>query len=195
MDNSLTKSDLIESLARNQNHLALRDVELAVKSLLEKMSQELASGERIEIRGFGSFSLHFRPARMGRNPKSGDAVALRGKYVPHFKPGKELRERVDFINTDPSKVGQSRKQMEERLAKQAQTRPPHQDYLQQPDHSRIGNNFASKSESPPHNPRANGLSSERMSDKALERGVTGRGVEPGTYADRPLTDGKRSSDS
>lgn len=95
MDNSLTKSDLIESLAGNQSHLAPKDVELAVKSLLEKMSKELAGGERIEIRGFGSFSLHFRGARMGRNPKSGDAVALRGKHVPHFKPGKELRERVN----------------------------------------------------------------------------------------------------
>jgi len=94
-DNSLTKSDLIDSLARNQSHLAPKDVELAVKSILEKMSQELASGERIEIRGFGSFSLHFREARIGRNPKSGDAVALRGKHVPHFKPGKELRERVN----------------------------------------------------------------------------------------------------
>lgn len=94
-DKSLTKSDLIETLARNQSHLAHRDVELAVKGLLEKMSQELASGERIEIRGFGSFSLHFRAARIGRNPKSGDAVALSGKYVPHFKPGKELRERVN----------------------------------------------------------------------------------------------------
>ncbi len=100
-DNSLTKSDLIESLARNQSHLALKDVELAVKGLLEKMSQELAGGERIEIRGFGSFSLHFRAARMGRNPKSGDAVALRGKYVPHFKPGKELRERVNLLGDDP----------------------------------------------------------------------------------------------
>lgn len=94
-DTSLTKSDLIESLSRNQRHLERRDVELAVKGLLEKMSQELASGNRIEIRGFGSFSLHFRAARMGRNPKSGDAVPLRGKYVPHFKPGKELRERVN----------------------------------------------------------------------------------------------------
>jgi len=94
-DNSLTKSDLIESLSRNQRHLERRDVELAVKGLLEKMSQELAGGNRIEIRGFGSFSLHFRAARMGRNPKSGDAVPLRGKYVPHFKPGKELRERVN----------------------------------------------------------------------------------------------------
>ena len=94
-DNSLTKSDLIESLSRNQKHLERKDVELAVKGLLEKMSQELAGGNRIEIRGFGSFSLHFRAARMGRNPKSGDAVSLRGKYVPHFKPGKELRERVN----------------------------------------------------------------------------------------------------
>ena len=94
-DKSLTKSDLIDSLSRSQSHLAPKDVELAVKSLLEKMSQELAGGERIEIRGFGSFSLHFREARIGRNPKSGDAVALRGKHVPHFKPGKELRERVN----------------------------------------------------------------------------------------------------
>ncbi len=100
-DNSLTKSDLIESLSRNQNHLAPKDVELAVKGLLEKMSQELAGGSRIEIRGFGSFSLHFRAARMGRNPKSGDAVALRGKYVPHFKPGKELRERVNSAPEEP----------------------------------------------------------------------------------------------
>jgi len=74
-DNSLTKSDLIDSLARNQSHLAPKDVELAVKSILEKMSQELASGERIGIRGFGSFSLHFREARIGRNPKSGDVVS------------------------------------------------------------------------------------------------------------------------
>jgi len=94
-DRSLTKSDLIEALARNQSHLPPKDVELAVKSILEKMSAELAGGDRIEIRGFGSFSLHFREPRIGRNPKSGDAVALRGKHVPHFKPGKELRERVN----------------------------------------------------------------------------------------------------
>ena len=94
-DDSLTKSGLIESLARNQSHLPPKDVELAVKSLLERMSREMANGERIEIRGFGSFSLHFREPRIGRNPKSGDAVALRGKHVPHFKPGKELRERVN----------------------------------------------------------------------------------------------------
>lgn len=94
-ERSLTKSDLIESLSRNQSHLPPKDVESAVKNILEKMSAELASGGRIEIRGFGSFSLHFREPRIGRNPKSGDAVALRGKHVPHFKPGKELRERVN----------------------------------------------------------------------------------------------------
>lgn len=91
----MTKSELIEVIAREQSHLAYRDVELAVKCMIEQMSQALASGERIEIRGFGSFSLHFRPPRVGRNPKTGDSVQLSGKYVPHFKPGKELRERVN----------------------------------------------------------------------------------------------------
>lgn len=91
----MTKSELIESLARKQNHLAYKDVELAVKGLLEQMSQALATGNRIEIRGFGSFSLHFRPPRVGRNPKTGESVSLPGKHVPHFKPGKELRERVN----------------------------------------------------------------------------------------------------
>ncbi len=91
----MTKSELIEALSRQQKHLAYRDVELAVKGLLEQMGTALANGERIEVRGFGSFSLHFRPPRMGRNPKTGAAVALPGKYVPHFKPGKELRERVN----------------------------------------------------------------------------------------------------
>ena len=70
-------------------------VELALKQILEIMSDALSAGERIEIRGFGSFSLHFRPPRQGRNPKTGEAVALSGKYVPHFKPGKDLRERVN----------------------------------------------------------------------------------------------------
>jgi integration host factor subunit beta len=92
---AMTKSELIESLAQRQTHLAANDVELAVKSVLEQMSLSLSTGERIEIRGFGSFSLHYRPPRMGRNPKTGDSVALPGKYVPHFKPGKELRERVN----------------------------------------------------------------------------------------------------
>jgi len=91
----MTKSELIEVLAQKQPQLAYRDIELAVKTILEYMSASLSSGERIEIRGFGSFSLHFRPARSGRNPKSGEPVSLPAKYVPHFKPGKELRERVN----------------------------------------------------------------------------------------------------
>ena len=91
----MTKSELIEVLAQKQPQLAYRDIELAVKTILEYMSASLSSGERIEIRGFGSFSLHFRPARSGRNPKSGEPVLLPAKYVPHFKPGKELRERVN----------------------------------------------------------------------------------------------------
>ena len=91
----MTKSELIESLAKKQPSLALKDVELAVKCVIEKMNQALSSGERIEIRGFGSFSLHKRPPRTGRNPKTGESVDLAEKYVPHFKPGKELRDRVD----------------------------------------------------------------------------------------------------
>ena len=91
----MTKSELIELLAAEQNHLAYKDVELAVRCVLEQMSNALSSGERIEIRGFGSFSLHYRPPRIGRNPKTGESVALAGKYVPHFKPGKELRDRVN----------------------------------------------------------------------------------------------------
>jgi len=100
----MTKSELIELLARKQSQLAYKDVELAVKTMLEHMAQTLASGERIEIRSFGSFSLHYRPPRVGRNPKTGDAVSLGAKYVPHFKPGKELRERVNsaFAQDDPS---------------------------------------------------------------------------------------------
>jgi integration host factor subunit beta len=92
---SITKSELIEALASRQTHLAFADVELAVRNVIEQMSSALAGGDRIEIRGFGSFSLHYRPPRTGRNPKTGTAVALPGKYVPHFKPGKELRERVN----------------------------------------------------------------------------------------------------
>ncbi|AKJ95037.1 MULTISPECIES: integration host factor subunit beta [Thioalkalivibrio] len=91
----MTKSELIENLARKSPHLPARDVEMSVKALLERMSHALANGQRVEIRGFGSFSLHFRPPRLGRNPKTGESVALPGKHVPHFKPGKELRERVN----------------------------------------------------------------------------------------------------
>jgi len=90
----MTKSELIEALGLRQSHLKAEDVDLAVKTLLEQMSAALAHGDRIEIRGFGSFSLHYRPPRIGRNPKTGESVALPGKHVPPFKPGKELRERV-----------------------------------------------------------------------------------------------------
>lgn len=91
----MTKSEIIDILSRKQSHLSSRDVEESVKKLLEKMSESLSAGGRIEVRGFGSFSLHHRAARKGRNPKTGDQVALPPKHVPHFKPGKELRERVN----------------------------------------------------------------------------------------------------
>lgn len=91
----LTKSELIERVAQKQSQLSQKDVELAIKTMIEEMSQTLATGGRIEIRGFGSFSLHYRSPRIGRNPKTGESVDLTGKYVPHFKPGKELRDRVN----------------------------------------------------------------------------------------------------
>ncbi|PVZ71620.1 integration host factor subunit beta [Pelagibaculum spongiae] len=91
----MTKSELIERLSLKQPHLSYKDVEMSVKTLLEEMVGSLENGERIEIRGFGSFSLHYRAPRNGRNPKTGETVALDGKFVPHFKPGKELRERVN----------------------------------------------------------------------------------------------------
>ena len=96
----MTKSELIETIAARQSQLSSKDVELAVKTILEHMSHSLADGERIEIRGFGSFSLHYRPPRVGRNPKSGEPVSLPAKYVPHFKPGKQLRERVDGTDNE-----------------------------------------------------------------------------------------------
>jgi len=86
---------LIEKIAEQQPQLSLKDIELAVKAILEQMADVLATGRRIEVRGFGSFSLHYRSPRTGRNPKSGDPVRLQGKHVPHFKPGKDLRERVN----------------------------------------------------------------------------------------------------
>src|SRR5699024_4867981 len=88
-------SELIERIVDRQEHLSVRDVELAVKAMLEHMTQVLASGTRIEVRGFGSFSVNYRAPRVGRNPKTGESVELPGKYVPHFKPGKELRDRVN----------------------------------------------------------------------------------------------------
>ena len=91
----MTRSELIELMASQQTQLSAKDVELAVKLMINHMAETLAGGERIEIRGFGSFSLHYREPRRGRNPKTGDSVQLDGKHVPHFKAGKELRERVN----------------------------------------------------------------------------------------------------
>ena len=92
----MTKSELIESLCSIKIHLSSKQLEDSINVIVESMSQTLESGDRIEVRGFGSFSLHYREARLGRNPKTGEKVRLDGKYVPHFKPGKELRERVDY---------------------------------------------------------------------------------------------------
>ena len=92
----MTRSDLVEELAARFSQLTHRDAEFAVKAILDAMSDALVRGHRIEIRGFGSFGLNYRPPRTGRNPKSGEKVHVPAKYVPHFKAGKELRDRVDF---------------------------------------------------------------------------------------------------
>ncbi len=91
----MTKSELIARLAERFPQLVAKDAELAVKVILDAMTEALARGDRIEIRGFGSFSLNHRPPRVGRNPRSGERVEVPEKWVPHFKAGKELRERVD----------------------------------------------------------------------------------------------------
>ena len=91
----MTRSDLVEALAARFPQLGQRDAELAVKAILEAMADALVKGQRIEIRGFGSFSVNHRPPRIGRNPRSGESVAIPEKRVPHFKPGKALREAVD----------------------------------------------------------------------------------------------------
>jgi integration host factor subunit beta len=92
----MTKSELINRLAERFPQLGAKDAEFVVKVLLDALSAALVRGERIEVRGFGSFSLSYRPPRVGRNPKSGEKVNVPEKYVPHFKAGKELRERVDL---------------------------------------------------------------------------------------------------
>ena len=102
MASALTKSKLIARISKENQQLSPRDVELAVKTLIDYMADTLAEGGRIEIRGFGSFSLHFRAPRVGRNLKTGASVKLHGKYVPHFKSGKELRERVNDSMFDAS---------------------------------------------------------------------------------------------
>ena len=92
---SINKKDLIEVIAKEQDQLPYRDIELSVKTIIESMVKSLKKGERIEIRGFGSFSLRYRKPRVGRNPKSGQSVNIEERYVPHFKPGKNLKERVN----------------------------------------------------------------------------------------------------
>lgn len=92
----MTKSELIARLAMRFPQLVAKDADFAVKEILDAMTEALAQGDRIEIRGFGSFALNYRPPRMGRNPKSGEKVSVPEKYVPHFKAGKELREKVDL---------------------------------------------------------------------------------------------------
>ena len=91
----MTKSDLIAELAERFPQLVAKDAEMSVKMILDAMTEALSRGDRIEIRGFGSFALNYRPSRVGRNPKSGEKVEVPEKWVPHFKAGKELRERVD----------------------------------------------------------------------------------------------------
>jgi integration host factor subunit beta len=93
----MTKSELIARLAERFPQLVAKDADMSVKMILDAMTEALASGDRIEIRGFGSFSLNYRPPRTGRNPKTGSKVQVPAKYVPHFKAGKELRERVDQL--------------------------------------------------------------------------------------------------
>lgn len=96
----MTKSELITVLAARCSQLGARDTDYAVKTILDSLTQALASGQRVEIRGFGSFSLSQRSSRVGRNPKSGEQVLVPGKQVPHFKAGKKLRERVDMVSSD-----------------------------------------------------------------------------------------------
>jgi len=91
----MTKSEITKSLARRQTQLIFADIGLAVNMILENMTSTLSSGERIEIRGFGSFDVHYRPPRIGRNPKSGETVSVPAMFIPHFKAGKGLREGVN----------------------------------------------------------------------------------------------------
>ena len=91
---SINKKELIEIIANEQEQLPYKDIELAIKTIIESMIESLKKGKRIEIRGFGSFSLRYRKSRIGRNPKSGESVNIDERYVPHFKPGKDLKERV-----------------------------------------------------------------------------------------------------
>ena len=95
----MTKSELIERIAGKQTQLSAKDVELAVKGVLETMSQVLAEGGRIEIRGFGSFSLHYRVPRIGRNPKTGEEAIITPRRVLSFRPSHLMKERVTAGNS------------------------------------------------------------------------------------------------
>ena len=102
---TMTKSELIERLSQEQPHLPPRDVEFSVNAVLDHMRRALVAGDRIEIRGFGSIGLRYRMPRTGRNPKTGEAVSVPGKYVPHFKPGRLLRERVNQVGSGSVEPG------------------------------------------------------------------------------------------
>ena len=95
----INKKQLVDLISSNQDQLSHKDVELSVKSIFKSMSNSLMNGDRIEISGFGSFPLRFRPSRTGSNPKSGESVNIQNRYVPHFKPGKEFRESVKDAGT------------------------------------------------------------------------------------------------
>ena len=93
----MTKSELIQRLAQRNPHLYQRDVERIVTTIFDEITEALARGDRVELRGFGAFSVKQRGARTGRNPRTGESVAVEEKAVPFFKTGKELRDR---LNTD-----------------------------------------------------------------------------------------------
>lgn len=99
----MVKSELIAKIAAKYKALPIKDIEIAVNHILEKMAKSLANGDRIELRGFGSFTLHYRPPRRAHNPKTGERVVTRGKYTPHFKPGKGLRE---LVNNSTAPIGE-----------------------------------------------------------------------------------------
>lgn len=95
----MVKSELIMQIAAKQNHLSIKDIEMGINYIVDRMSDSLGDGYRIEIRGFGSFSLHYRPSRKAHNPKTGARVYTAAKYTPHFKPGKDMRDRVNSNRT------------------------------------------------------------------------------------------------
>ena len=97
----MVKSELINKIAEKYNNLPAKDIEIGINNMIESMCQTLSDGGRIEIRGFGSFSLHYRPPRKAHNPKTGERVITQAKYTPHFKPGKELRDRVNASRGTP----------------------------------------------------------------------------------------------